>query len=175
MPPNSLTWKKSVSAEQNIARRQLLLLADNELLQLCRCDTMRGSGPGGQKRNKTESAVRLTHLESRLSSFDDQTRSQHQNRRRALAKLRREIAVNMRQPPQPWTEPRPALKSPAYPLWLACVFDALHSAEFSLAKAAALLNTSSGKLGKDLARDPAACQTINQERQKRGLHPLRWN
>ena len=176
MPPIFLSWKKNVNAEQNSdPRRRLLLLSDAELLQLCRTDTMRGTGPGGQKRNKTESAARVTHMESGISAFDDQTRSQHQNRHRALAKLRNELAIKMRQPAQAWTEPLPALKSPIYPLWLACVFDALHASDFGLAEAAAILHSSSGRLSKDLARDPRACQIINQERQKRGLDPLRWN
>ena len=36
-------------------------LDDDDLLAQCRVETMRGSGPGGQHRNKVESAVRLTH------------------------------------------------------------------------------------------------------------------
>ena len=37
------------------------LLTDDALLSECRWDQFRGSGPGGQKRNKTSNAVRLTH------------------------------------------------------------------------------------------------------------------
>ena len=74
---------------------ELLALSDEELMKECRFDAMRGTGPGGQKRNKTSSAARVTHLESGLSAFDDVTRSQHQNLKHALDKLRGEIAVNL--------------------------------------------------------------------------------
>ncbi|MEN6497072.1 MAG: peptide chain release factor-like protein, partial [Thermoguttaceae bacterium] len=42
--------------------------------------TQRGSGPGGQHRNKVETAVRITHVPTGLSVYLDGGRSQHQNR-----------------------------------------------------------------------------------------------
>ncbi len=50
--------------------------------------TARGSGPGGQHRNKTESAVLLTHLPTGLTVRCDSERSQHRNRDIALRVLR---------------------------------------------------------------------------------------
>lgn len=47
----------------------------------------RGSGPGGQKRNKTSSKVRIVHVPTGLSAESDETRSQHENRRLAFRKL----------------------------------------------------------------------------------------
>lgn len=49
-------------------------------------ETMRGSGPGGQHRNKTDSCVRATHVPTGLSVTID-GRSQHKNRRAALKAL----------------------------------------------------------------------------------------
>lgn len=46
----------------------------------CRFDYYRGSGKGGQKRNKTESAVRCTHTNSGAMGQSDDTRSQHKNK-----------------------------------------------------------------------------------------------
>jgi peptide chain release factor len=54
-----------------------------------RVDVMRSSGPGGQHVNKTESAVRVTHVPSGLSAIAREERSQHLNRRLALARLAR--------------------------------------------------------------------------------------
>jgi peptide chain release factor len=52
-----------------------------------RWEVMRASGPGGQHVNRTESAVRLTHLPTGLQVTASEERSQHRNRRLALARL----------------------------------------------------------------------------------------
>lgn len=53
--------------------------------------TYRGSGPGGQHRNKTDSAVRLTHRPTGAVACSEQERSQHRNKEIALERLKSQI------------------------------------------------------------------------------------
>ncbi|HUS63367.1 MAG TPA: peptide chain release factor-like protein [Kofleriaceae bacterium] len=80
------------------ARDALLALADAALLAQCQVDRMRGSGPGGQKRNKTESSVRVRHAATGLFALSGESRSQHENKARALRRLRERIAFDLREP-----------------------------------------------------------------------------
>jgi peptide chain release factor 1 len=60
-------------------------------------DTMRAQGAGGQHVNKTESAVRITHLPTATIVFVQDERSQHKNRARAMMLLRSRIYGAQRQ------------------------------------------------------------------------------
>jgi len=53
----------------------------------CRWDYYRGSGAGGQHRNKTSSAVRCTHLASGAVGQAEDSRSQHENKQLAFVRM----------------------------------------------------------------------------------------
>ena len=53
----------------------------------CEFSYTRGTGPGGQKRNKTSSAVHCIHIASGARAYSDITRSQHDNKIDAFRKM----------------------------------------------------------------------------------------
>tara|TARA_Y100000588_G_C14133304_1_gene872669 strand:- start:479 stop:835 length:357 start_codon:yes stop_codon:yes gene_type:complete len=84
--------------------------SDEDLLKECQVDTFRASGKGGQHLNKTESAIRLTHLPTGLVVINQETRSQHQNIRKCLLQLRQKLEELNYEPPKriPTKKPRVA-------------------------------------------------------------------
>ena len=65
--------------------------SDEELLKECNVNTFRAGGKGGQHLNKTESAVRMTHLPTGTVVTCQDERSQYQNKRKCLIRLREKL------------------------------------------------------------------------------------
>jgi protein subunit release factor B len=71
---------------------------DEDLLSECDVTAFRASGPGGQHRNKTFSAVRLRHRPSGVVVIGRRERSQRRNLADALARLRQKLARLLEEP-----------------------------------------------------------------------------
>jgi hypothetical protein len=152
-------------------------LSDKQLLADCRFEAFRGSGPGGQKRNKTSSAVRLSHRPTGLSAVAGESRSQNRNRQAALDRLRHKIALRVREPIKLSSLPDPAIvevpsRSADYPAAIGTVLDVLEFAAWSVSDAAKLLGVSTGRLIGFLRTDPQLWMEVNQRRQQAGLRGL---
>lgn len=73
-----------------------LTARERKLLAECEVQTFRAGGPGGQHRNVTDSAVRLVHQPTGVTVTCATHRSQHRNRREALAILAERLARRAR-------------------------------------------------------------------------------
>ena len=153
--------------------RQLMLPEPEFVQECCSLEFFKASGAGGQHRNKTSSAVRLTHIASGLRAEDCSERSQHRNRSNAVAKLKLLLALKIREASQ-GTLPRMecSVNAPDYPLFVAVLFDILAECEFDHRKAAQICGISPTALLKKLFRDSAVWQEFCLQRESRGLPRL---
>jgi len=76
-----------------------------KLLADCDVEAYRSSGPGGQKKNKTESSVRVRHLPTGIVRIATESRSQYRNREAALQRVWDALEARRRRP-----KPRVATK-----------------------------------------------------------------
>lgn len=58
-------------------------------------DYYRGSGPGGQHRNTSETGVRITHLHTGVVVTATESRSRHMNLQRAMMRLEEKLAARL--------------------------------------------------------------------------------
>ena len=168
-------------------------LTPPQLLAQCEVDAYRASGPGGQKRNKTSSAVRLRHPPTGLLVIAEESRSQHENKAKALKRLYRALFLDLRDPLDVTTlTPKLVAGFPDYAaarsadgrlhlgardpkFWPAAgvTLDVLAAVESRVSDAAKLLGVSTGNLIDFLQTDPRLWQTANQLRAKCGQKPLK--
>src|SRR5262249_53891255 len=138
---------------------------DEQFLSQCRTEAFRGSGPGGQKRNKTSSAVRLIHIPTGVGATAEEFRSQAQNRAAALRRLRHRLALQFRE-----STPKElsaldfgvSTKNAAYLPLMAIVLDVLEENGWAIAESANRLKLSTGQLVKFLNADEKLWMHVNQ-------------
>jgi ribosome-associated protein len=91
--------------------RRAAAKSDEQLWKECDVEVFTGPGPGGQHRNKTASAVRLTHRPTGIRVTATERRSQAQNREVALSRLRARLRrSSQRRAPRKKTKPTRAAK-----------------------------------------------------------------
>ena len=145
-------------------RDEILQMDDAALSACCRLEFYKDSGPGGQKRNKTSSAARVTLPEWDITATDCTERSQTRNRANALKKLRLLLALTARITPARLPERLEcSLTHPEYPLFLAQLLDVYFENDLDHRKTAEVLGISPSAFIKKLYKDPLVWQKIGQE------------
>jgi hypothetical protein len=162
------------------------LLTDDALLAQCRWDISRGSGPGGQKRNKTSNAVRLTHLPTGVHVSATEARSLLENKKRAVHRRRLKMACEIREPgdlahfePPEWfltvRRENKIEASHRHPLYAAIgglMLDLLEALHGNPAAVAINLGISTTAVVKLLESDPHLWTAGNAIRTDAGMKPL---
>jgi protein subunit release factor B len=69
-----------------------------DLLAECEVTPYKSSGPGGQKKNKTESSIRVRHIPTGIVKIATESRSQSANKLHALERVQAEIDRRSRKP-----------------------------------------------------------------------------
>lgn len=156
------------------------------LLRDCQSRRTRRGGPGGQHRNKVETAFTIEHLPTGVIAEANERRSQAENRAEAIQRLRTRLAVQVR---REITQETPLsalwrrrarggrLQASAahedFPALLAEALDWLAALDFHASAAAERLEVSTSSLVNLIAKAPEALVKVNEARAARGMPKLR--
>ncbi len=174
------------------ARAHPARLEEEELQKDVGLERTRGSGPGGQHRNRVATEVRLTHRPSGIRGAAGERRSAKDNMRVALFRLRINLALRWRPPLDdqdcgPASEYQPSdlwlgrLKGTKiqcnnqhrdFPSLLAEALDVLEAQNDDPSQAAIALKISTSQFVKFIGKEPAALAGLNERRKKDGKRGL---
>lgn len=160
----------------------------SELIEACVVQRLKqkGSGAGGQRKNKVQTAVRVTHTPTGLFAQAAERREPEVNRKQALFRLRVRLAIEHRSglgferlPSECWlkrTKNRRLSINAShedFPALLAEAIEALAQEDWDAAIAGQRLQVSTSQLVKLLAKEPKALAVVNERRIARGFSALR--
>ena len=169
---------------------EFIVAGDKEFERSCRLEFYIASGPGGQKRNRTYSAVRATHKKTNISAIAEESRSQAGNKEKALKRLKKKIALNLRKDFSVTgfkVHPEASIvflkngiekinsRNRLYPIFCAILLDAVFVAKGKLCEVSKMLNSSTGKLNKIISSDKELFIAVNRLRSFFGLNSLRFS
>ncbi len=164
-------------------------LAMDDFLRECRFRFTRASGPGGQNRNKVETAVEVEHVPTGIRGAASERRSQAENRRVAVQRLRCKLAfelatqvdyiIDTARASELWNQyclrGRIGVSSSNddFPTMLAIALHAIADERFEFEPSSVRLNTSASQLLKLIAAEPAAFRWLNDQLAAHGKKPRR--
>tara|TARA_R110002072_G_scaffold303140_1_gene495555 strand:- start:26361 stop:26885 length:525 start_codon:yes stop_codon:yes gene_type:complete len=152
----------------------------------CQETRTRRSGPGGQHRNKVETAVVLLEPQTGISAEASERRSQSDNRRMAIFRLRLNLALGFRLNPLPADAPSEVWNTRCrngrisinpshddFPSLLAEALDRIVTCDWDVSAAAGQLHATTSQIIRLLKHEPRAMTLVNRERQSRDLRPYK--
>jgi len=161
-------------------------LAPEELLAQCTLERGRTSGPGGQHRNKVSTHVTLSHGPTGLAAQAGERREPSVNQKVALKRLRLVLATEHREA-VPSGDARSAMwrercrkgriacnpSHADFPAMLAEALDFVAACGWDVKKAGVRLECSQSQIVKLVGAHPVALVRLNEQREERGMRPLK--